>query len=193
MVSVPVCLTSVCQAHISSCGKHLVILTSSYRVILVQDFWRLFPVPSSPSQTLIRSPPALKDVSKQVDFYIELPFSPTEGRLAYDRGRVAVASAHAVYVFTLDSILDRLGEVPLPPKDGSLQILPNSADRNPPWPNFRLSEVWFSKISSTLLAPCLELAETKLYLMFPGGSRDERGENMWCYDFAPSPSFVRFS
>ena len=133
------------------------ILTSSYRVILVQDFWRLFPIPSSPSQTLIQSPPALKDISKQVDFYIELPFSPMEGRLAYDCGRVAVASAHAVYVFTLDS-------------------------RNPPWPNLRLREVWFGRISSTLLAPCLELAETKLYLMFPGGPRNERGENTWCYD-----------
>ena len=146
---------------------------------------------SSPSSTLIRSPPTLKDISKQVDFYIERPFSQAQGRIAYHRGRVAVASVCGVYVFTLDSTLDQLGEIALPPKDAPLQTVLASAERDSPWPNLRLRKLWFGKTLSTEVVPCLELAGTKLYLsVFHFSHWEDRGDNMWCYDFASPPSFV---
>jgi hypothetical protein len=189
MVDVPIYLTSLRKAHLSSCGKHLAILTLSFRVILVQDFWRLLPVSPSSSPTSVPSPQLLKDISKQIDFYIDPPFAQRDGRLAYDRGRVAVASTYGIYVLTLDSILDQLGEIALPPKDDSLETPLNSAERDPPWPDLRVREVSFGNIFSTETVPCLQLTETRLYLsVFPRYFRDKRGENMWCYDFASPPS-----
>lgn len=183
------CLTSPRKAHLSSCGKHLAILTLYHKIILLQDFWRLFPVSSSSSPTLIPSPPTLKDISKQVDFHIDRPLPRTEGRLAYDRGRVAVASTDGIYVLTLNSILDQLGEIASHPKGVSLQTLPKLTEQDPPWPSIRVRGVRFCRAFSTFI-PCLQLAETKLYLtVFRDGSESAPGENMWCYDFASPPSF----
>ncbi|KAF9789196.1 hypothetical protein BJ322DRAFT_1177087 [Thelephora terrestris] len=170
-------------------GLHLAILTLSFRVILVQDFWRLLPVSPSFSPTSVPSTPLLKDISKQIDFYIEPPFAQRDGRLAYDRGRVAVASTYGIYVLTLDSVLDQFGEIALPPKDDSLEMPLDPAERDPSWPDLRVREVSFGNIFSTETVPSLQLTETRLYLsVFPKYFRDKRGENMWCYDFASPPS-----
>lgn len=183
------------KAHVSSCGKHLAIMAMSGRVILVQDFWRLFPAlsPSSP-KTLISSPVTLKDISKQVDFYIDQPPSLTEGYLAYDRGRVAAMGVHGVYVLVLDSILDKLGEIGSLPKDVSLQASQQiSSEHRQSWPNLRLRKVEFNDLEmfKAALFSCLQLSETKLYFsVLPDDAEDEGGENMWCCDFASSPSFT---
>ena len=71
-----------------------------------------------------------------------------------------------------------------PPGSGSLQVL---SKREPPWPNLRLREMRFVDVEITIeeIILCLQLTETKLYFsVFPKDFRDERGENMWCYDFA---------
>jgi len=159
-------------------------MTLSNRIILVQDFWRLFtPFPIK-----------LQHVSKQLDFYTDRPMLETGGYLAYDRGKVAVIGVHGIFVLVLDSILDQLGEIDLPPKDFSLQHLPQTSSKDKPsWPNLRLREVQFDdlKILSTDMISCLQLTETKLHLsVLSDGIMDERGENMWCYDFASSPSFT---
>jgi hypothetical protein len=167
----------------------LAILKLSFRVILVQDFWRLLPVSPSFSPTSVPSTPPLKDISKQIDFYIEPPLVQRDGRLAYHRGRVAVARTYGIYVLNLDSILDQLGEIALPSKDDSLENPPNSAERDPSWPDLRVRGVSFGNIFSTETVPSLQLTETKLYLsVFPKYYRDKRGENMWRYDFASPPS-----
>ncbi|KAF9642594.1 hypothetical protein BDM02DRAFT_3176644 [Thelephora ganbajun] len=179
-------------AHVSCCGKHLAIMTMSNRIILVQDFWRLFPTLSSSSPpTLIPSPITLQHISKQVDFYTERPLLEAEGYLAYYRGKVAGVGIHGVYVLVLDSILDQLGEIELLPKDVSLQNLQTkSPEREPSWPNLRLREVEFDlEMFNAEIISCLQLTETKLYLsVLSDDIMDDRGENMWCCDFASSPS-----
>ena len=181
-VAVPVELTFPRQVHVSSCGKHLAIMMLSNRVILVQDFWRL----------LTPSPVTLQRISKQIDLYTDLPLLGVGGYLAYDRGKVAVAGPYGVFVLVLDSIFDRLREFDLPPKDDSLQSLqPTSPEHKPSWPNLRLREVQFDdpKMFTSGIVSCLQLTETKLYLSVPSDNIvDERGENMWCCDFASSPS-----
>ena len=185
-------LTSPRQAHVSSCGKHLAIMTLSGRIILIQDFWRLCPTLSSSSPpTLTPSPTTLQHISKQVDLYTDRPSLEMEGYLAYDRGKVAVAGIHGVFVLVLDSILDQLGEIEPPPKDVCLQSLqPESLEREPSWPHLRLREVQFEdpEMMNTDIISCLQLTETKLYLSVFDDILDERGENMWCYDFGLSPS-----
>jgi len=183
------------KAHVSSCGKHLAIMATSNRIILIQDFWRLFPTPSSSSpSTLTPSPITLQQISKQVDFYIDRPTLEMEGYLAYDRGKVAGVGVHGVFVLVLDSILDQLGEIDLPPKDASLRNLrPGSSEHQQSWPCLRLCEVQFGDpdMLDMQIISCLQLTETKLYLsVFSDDIWDERGENMWCYDFASSPSFT---
>jgi hypothetical protein len=88
-----------------------------------------------------------------------------EGYLAYDRGKIAVVGIHGVFVLVLDSILDQLGEVDLPPKDVSLQQ-PTSSEHKPSWPNLRLREVEFDDLDmiNTDIISCLQLTETKLYV-----------------------------
>ncbi|KAF9643602.1 hypothetical protein BDM02DRAFT_3123197 [Thelephora ganbajun] len=171
-------------AHVSSCGKHLVIMTLSSRIILIQDFWKLL----TPSST------KLQHISKQVDFYIKRPSLELEGYLAYDRGKVAVIGAYGVFVLSLDSILDQLGEIDLPPKDVSLQSLPpESPEHKPSWQNLRLRAVQFDDLQalSTDTISCLQLTETKLYLSAICDELvDGWAENMWCYDFASPPSSV---
>lgn len=165
----------------------------SNRIILIQDFWRLFPTFSSSSPpTLTPSPITLQEIAKQVDFYIERPLLETEGYLAYDRGKVAVAGIHGIFVLVLDSVLDQLGEVDLPLKDVSLQNLqPTSSVHKPSWPNLRLREVQFNDLDvydTDVAISCLQLTDTKLYVsVFPDDLVDEWGGNMWCYDFASSP------
>ena len=194
-VVVLVQLTFHRKVHVSSCGKHLAIMATSSRIILIQDFWRLFPTLSSSSPaTLTPSPITLQDISKQVDFYIDRPILEMEGYLAYDRGKVAVVGIHGVFVLVLNSILDQLGEMSLPPQDASLRHLqPASWEHEPSWPLLRLREVEFDDpdMLNTQIISCLQLTETKLYLsVFSDDILDERGENMWCYDFASSPSFT---
>jgi len=190
----PIWLTSPCQVHVSSCGKHLAIMAMSNRIILVQDFWRLFPTLSSTSpSTLIASPTTLRHISKQIDFYTERPLLEMEGYLAYDRGKVAVFGIHGVFVLVLDSILDQLGEIELLPKDPSLQKLPKSSEHKPSWPNLRLREVQFDDLDmfNTEIISCLQLSETKLYLsVLSDDILDDQGGNMWCYDFALPPPFA---
>lgn len=161
------------------------ILTSSYRIILVQNYWRLFQAPSSsPASSL----PALRDISKQVDFHPEPPSSQMLSHLAYEHGRIAVASVFSMHVLTLDSLLEQLGEITLPKKDISLQTLQNSARHDPPW---RVRKVWFGEKFGRKAISCLRLAETKLYVsVFPDDSWSDRGGNMWCYDFASPPTSV---
>ena len=195
VVVILVQLTFPRKVHVSSCGKHLAIMATSNRIILIQDFWRLFPTLSSSSPpTLTPSPITLRDISKQVDFYIDRPILEMEGYLAYDRGKVAAIGIHGVFVLVLDSVFDQLGEMSLPPKDGSLQSLqPASSAHEPSWPHLRLREVQFDDpdMPNTQIISCLQLTETKLYLsLFSDDMWDERGENMWCYDFASSPSFT---
>jgi hypothetical protein len=170
-------------------------MAMSGRVILIQDFWRLLPIsPSSSPQTQTPSPITVKDISKQVDFYTKQPSSAVDGYLAYDRGKVAVMGDHGVYVLVLDSILDRLGEIRPVPKDVSLQ----TAQQVPPkhkqsWPSLRLREVEFNdlEMSAVDIFSCLQLSETKLYLsVLLSDDTDDGDENMWCYDFASSPSFT---
>jgi len=190
----PIWLTSPCQVHVSSCGKHLVIMAMSSRIILVQDFWRLFPTlsPTSPP-TLITSPITLRHISKQVDFYTDRPVLEMEGYLAYDRGKVAVFGIHGVFVLVLDPILDQSGEIEQLPKDASLRKLPRSSEHEPSWPNLRLREVQFDDLDifNTEIISCLQLTETKLYLsVLSDDIVDDRGGNMWCYDFASSPPFT---
>ena len=195
MIVILVQLTFPRKAHVSSCGNHLAIMTTGNRIILIQDFWRLFPTLSSSSPpTLTPSQTKLRDISKQVDFYTDRPILEMEGYLAYDRGRVATVGIHGVFVLVLDSILDQLGEMSLPPKDPSLQGLqPASSEHELSWPHLRLREVQFDDpdMLNTQIISCLQLTETKLYLsVFSDDIWDERGENMWCYDFASSPSFT---
>jgi len=156
----------------------------SNRIILIQDFWRLFAP----------SPVKLRHISKQIDFYIDRPSLEAEGYLAYDRGKVAIVGIHGVFVLILDSIFDRLGELDLPPKDFSLQGLQlTSPEHKPSWPALRLREVQFddSEMLSTDIVSCLQLTETRLYLSVRSDDiLDEQGENMWCYDFASSPSLA---
>lgn len=164
----------------------------SGRIILIQDFGRLFPtLSSSSSQTLIQSPITLKDISKQVDFYISQPSLLREGYLAYDRGKVGVMGAHGVYVLVLDSILDKLGEIRSLPKDDSIQTTQwMSSEHEESWPSLRLREVEFYDLDmpSTALFLCLQLSETKLYFsVLPDDVAGGQDENMWCYDFASSP------
>ena len=170
-------------------------MAMSGRVILIQDFWRLFPASSSSaSQTPILSPRILKDISKQVDFYVEHPPPLTEGYLAYDRGKVAVMGGHGVYVLVLDSILDKLGEIRSLSKDYSLQTAQQTSPKQEQsWPNLRLREVEFGDLEmhNMALFLCLQLSETKLYFsLLPNDAIVDRDENMWCYDFASSPSFT---
>lgn len=165
-------------------------MAMSGRVILIQDFWRLFLTPSTSPKTSI----TLKDISKQVDFYLKQPSPLTEGYVAYDRGKVAVMGIHGVYILVLDSILDKLGEIRPPSRDTSSQIAQQtSSEHTESWPSVRLREVKLNDfdISKTALFLCLQLSETKLYFSVLqselGGGRDQ---NMWCYDFASSPSFT---
>lgn len=173
-----------CQVHVSACGKHLAIMAMSNRVILVQDFRRLL----KPSKI------TLKQISKQVDFYIERPSLPadTETCLAYDNGKVAIFGAHGLYILVLDSILDQLGEIDLLPKDVSLRGLPRSSEQNPSWPNLRLRKVEFDdlEVLRSDIISCLQLTKTRLYVsVISEDPLNERGDNVWCYDFASSPSF----
>lgn len=183
-------LTSLRKVHVSSCGKHLAILTSCKMIVLVQDFWRLFPIlPPSPSAPIL-PPTTFGKISKQVYLCNEPPSRDVEGCLAYHRGKVAVASTHGIYVLVLDSILDRWGEIDFPPKGISLRILPKPSEHEPPWSNLRLREVRFcdAEIQGGRIILCLRLTATKLYFsVFPDDLTDERGENMWCYDFASPP------
>lgn len=185
-------LISPHQVHVSSCGKHLAIMALSTRIILIQDFWRLFPTLSSSSPpTFTPSPITLQNISKQVDLYIDRPTLETGGYLAYDRGKVAVAGIHGIFVLVLDSILDQLGDIELPQKHISLQSLRPASGHKPSWPNLRLREVEFHdpEMLDTEIISCLQLTETKLYLSaFTDDIFDDSGENMWCYDFASSPS-----
>jgi hypothetical protein len=158
-------------------------VATSNRVILVQDFWRLI----APSKITLRQ------ISKQVDFYIEGPSLPSEmiPFLAYDCGKVAIFGAYGVFVLVLDSILDQLGEIDLLPKDASLKILPQrSMEHKPSWPNLRLRQVVFDDLGGfeSDIISSLQLTETKLYLsVIAVDPRNERFENMWCYDFASPP------
>ena len=165
----------------------------SNRIILIQDFWRLFPTLSSSSPPkLIPSPTSLQEISKQVDFYLERPLLEAEGYLAYDCGKVAVVGLRGLFVLVLDSILDQLDEIDLPPKDGSLQNLP-LPDHKPSWPNLRLREVQFDDLDmfNVDMISCLQLTETRLYLsVLSDDFIEERGGNMWCYDFGSSPSLA---
>ena len=79
----------------------------------------------------------LRQIAKQVNFYIQQPLLPTDTEtcLTYHCGKVAVFGAHGVYVLLLDSILDQLGEINLPLKDVSLQNLRRSSEPKPSWPN----------------------------------------------------------
>lgn len=170
-------------------------MAMSNRVILIQDFWRLFPTFSSSSPpTLTSSPITLQQISKQVDFYIDRPLLHTEGYLAYDRDKIAVVGIHGIFVLVLDSILDQLEEVDLPPKDVSLRNLPlTSPEHKPSWPNLRLREVEFYDLDmfNADMISCLQLTETKLYLsVLLDNFGEDLGGNMWCYDFASSPSFA---
>jgi hypothetical protein len=118
-----------------------------------------------------------------------------EGYLAYDNGKVAAAGLHGVFVLVLDSIFDQLGESDLPPKAISLEGLQSTSSvYAPSWPNLRLREVQFDdpEMPTTMdFISCLQLTETKLYLsVFSDDILDERGENMWCYDFTSPPSFT---
>jgi hypothetical protein len=179
----PIRLTFPYEVHVSSCGKHLAIMATSNRVILIQDFWRLIP----PSKI------TLKQISKQVDFYIQWPSSPLEMNscLAYDRGKVAIFGAYGVFVLILDSLLDQLGEIDLLPKHVSLRTLPRSSpEHKPSWPNLRLRQVLFHdlKLLRSDIISCLQLTETKLYLsVIAEDPLNERIGNMWCYDFASPP------
>lgn len=189
-VAIPVWLTSPRQAHVSSCGKHLALMTRSSRIILVQDFWRLFPTLSSPAPSV-----TLQQISKQVDVYTDRPLLEMEGYLAYGDGKVAAVGLHGVFILVLDSILDQLGEIDLPRKDISLERLQSTSSvHTPSWPNLRLREVQFDDPempTTTDFISCLQLTETKLYLsVFSDNILDERGENMWCYDFASPPLFM---
>lgn len=180
-------LTTPRKVHVSSCGKHLAILTLSGKVTLVQDFWRLIPIFSSSTSTLLRL--TLGNISKQVDFYSKrpLPITAAGGRLAYNRGKVAYVNSDGLYLLVLDSMLDQLGEIDFPQGSGSLQVLPGLSKRESPWPDLRLREVRFDGVEIPIeeIILCLQLTETKLYFsVFPKDFRDERGENMWCYDFA---------
>lgn len=116
-----------------------------------------------------------------------------EGYLAYDGGKVAVAGIHGVYVLVLDSILDQLGEIELPPKDVSLQRLEQiKSEHTPSWQNLRLREVLFdyASITGADRILCLQLTATKLYVsVISSDMVEERDGNMWCYDFASSPPF----
>lgn len=168
-------------------------MTMSSMVILVQDFWRLLPnLPDSPPETPGPPPITLKDISKQVDFYTKHPSPQSEGYLAYNNGKVAVMGKHGVYVLVLDSVLDELGEINSLPKDVSLQAMqPTSPKHEESWPSLRLREVEFRDLdmSTTTSFSCLQLSETKLYFtVLPNDDVDDGGGNMWCYDFASSPS-----
>ena len=112
-----------------------------------------------------------------------------EGYLAYDHGKVAVAGIHGIYVLVLDSILDQLGEIELPPKDVSLRSLgPITLEHMPSWRNLRLREVVFNYPDVERVL-CLQLTETKLYISVLSGELVvDWGGNMWCIDFAPPPS-----
>ena len=187
-------LTSLRKAHVSSCGKHLAIKATSNRVILIQDFRRLLPTLSaSAPPALVPSPVKLRDISKQVDFYAEWPPSQPapEGYLAYGRGKVAIIGTHGIYVLVLDSILDQLGDVKPLAKDVSLRtIQPASPQHQPSWPNLRLRKVGFAnpQTLNKVTFLCLQLTETKLYFsLLHDEAPDGWGDNMWCYDFAPSP------
>lgn len=111
--------------------------------------------------------------------------------LAYDRGKVAIFGAYGVFVLALDSILDKLGEIDLLPKDASLKTSRrNSPEHKPSWPNLRLRQVVFDdlEVLGSDIISCLELTETKLYLsVISEDPLDERVQNMWCYDFASQP------
>ena len=179
-------LTSPRKVHVSSCGKHLAILTLSNKIILVQGFWRLVPVLTSSSSTSVLSPLSFGNISKQVEFHSQPPLRTTEGCLAYDRGKVALVSVHGIYVLVLDSILDQWGDIDFPQKDVSLQTLLRSSEHRLPWPSLRLREVKFGdvEIPGRRVVLCLRLTETKLYFtVFPNDIAEERGGNMWCYDF----------
>jgi hypothetical protein len=165
----------------------------SNRIILIQDFWRLFSTfPSSSPHGSTPPPVTLRQIAKQVDFYTERPLLEVEGYLAYDRGKVAIAGIHGIYVLVLDSVLDQLGEIELPPKDVSLQSLERiTSEHTPSWQNLRLREVRFDypDITEAGRVLCLQVTATKLYVSALSGDWvNERGENMWCYDFARSPS-----
>lgn len=166
----------------------------SNRVILIQDFRRLLPaLSSSSSSTLIPSPIKIKDISKQVDFYPERPSPETEGYLAYDRGKVAIIGTHGAYVLVLDSILDQLEEIKPLPKDISLRTQYISSKHKPSWPNLRLLQVGFNdpKMFNDVMFSCLQLTETKLFFsLIPDHEGEGWDGNMWCYDFASSPSFT---
>lgn len=142
----------------------------------------------SPSSALTQFPLALRDISKQVEFYIEQPFLWPHSRLVYHRGRVTIAGIHGVYVLTLGSVLDQLGDIALPPTNVSLQSLSGSEEHNSPFPKLRVYKIQFGEIFSTEFFQTLELSETKLYLsVHPKDHWAQLGENMWCYDFASSP------
>jgi len=166
----------------------------SNRVILIQDFWRLLPTQSSSSPpTLIPSPIKLRDVSKQVDLYPERPSLETEGYLAYDRGKVAILGTYGAYVLVLDSILDQLEEIKPLPKDVSLRTQHIPSKHKPTWPNLRLRQVEFDNpgMFNEVMFSCLQLTETKLFFsLVPEDEEDGWGGNMWCYDFASSPSLA---
>ena len=74
----------------------MAIMAMSNRVILVQDFWRLI----MPSQITLRQ------IAKQVDFYIEQLSLPTDTEtcLAYHCRKVAVFGAHGIYVLLVRGV-----------------------------------------------------------------------------------------
>lgn len=158
-------------------------MATSNRVILIQDFWRLI----APSQI------TLKQIAKQIDFYLEQPTLPLETmtHFAYDRGKIAIFGAHGVFVLVLDSILDQLGEIDSLPKDVSLQIFSKSSpEHKPSWPNLRLRQVLFNNLEvlESDIVSCLQLTETKLYLsVISEDPLSQPTDNMWCYDFASPP------
>ncbi|KAF9777862.1 hypothetical protein BJ322DRAFT_513946 [Thelephora terrestris] len=171
--------------HVSSCGKHLAIMAMSNRVIIIQDFWRLV----GPSKIM------LKQIAKQIDFYVQRPSLPTETEtcLAYDCGKVAIFGALGIYVLVLDSILDQLGDIDLPSKDPSLRNLMRPSEHEQSWPNLRLRKVIFYdlQVSRGDILSCLQLSKTKLYLsVISVDPLNERSDNMWCYDFASPPRFT---
>lgn len=132
----------------------------------------------------------LRDISKQVDFYSQLPTSEREGYLAYDGGKVAIIGTQGIYVLMLDSILDRFGDIKPLPKDVSLQTTHHTPLRHEQtWPNLRLRQVEFEnhELLSKVMFLCLQLTETKLYFSLLPTQEEDWDNNMWYYDFASSP------
>ena len=96
-----------------------------------------------------------------------------------------------IYVLTLNSVLDQLEEIKSLPKDIHLRTAQQTSGNKSSWPNLRLREVEFDdpEMFRTAIFSCLQLSETKLYFsMLSDDFSDDWDDNMWCYDFASSPS-----